>query len=149
MLLMGNAAATVASERQARVLAPLRGDPAAMREAVEEVSANGAPTAASLADAVGRRLPGPKTAERLARERGEAVLASDGCWHTGKEPGDQRHGNILFWASTLEREPFPLSGELEVPWWSQESFEQAVRRLHELTSDLLENGWKEHPRDPR
>lgn len=109
MLPMSNAAATVANERQARALAPLGGDPTAMREAVEEVSANGAPTAASLADAVGRRLPGPKTAERLARERGEAALASDRCWHTGKKPGDQRHGNILFWASTLEREPFPPS----------------------------------------
>ena len=140
---------TPANEAQARALAPLKDDAPAMAAALEEASADGKPTAASIAEAVERRLPGPKTAEKQARERGEAVLSSDGYWYTGKEEGDMRYGNVIFWASMLEREPFPAPGELEVPYWMQESFLQAVRELHGLLTGLLENGWKEHPSDPR
>ena len=117
-------------------------------DAVE--TAEGRPTAADVREAAAkRRLPGPKTAEKQARESGEAVLGSDGYWHTGNDPGDMRYGNVVYWASMLEREPFPDPGDLEVPWWMQEKFEKAVRDVHGVLTDLLENGWKEHPSDPR
>ena len=106
---MSNAAATVANKRQARALAPLRGDPTAMREAVEEGVGQRRADGRVARGRGGASAAWPEAGGAVGGERGEATLASDGCWHTGKVPGNQRHGNILFWASTLEREPFPPS----------------------------------------
>jgi hypothetical protein len=78
---------TLKVESHARELAPLKADPEAMREALEEASAKGKPTAAKVREAVNKRLPGavrtpsepkPSKPEPFCIDPAEAILVADG-----------------------------------------------------------------------
>jgi hypothetical protein len=73
-----------ANDAQARELAPLRADPAALRDAWEEASATGEPTAARVRAAVQERLPETVEDVREFDERTEAICPT--CHGTGRVP---------------------------------------------------------------
>lgn len=124
-------------QSQARELVPLLDQPEQLQEALTEASANGKPTAKKLRDVVQRRLgrPGPKTADRQARDTGEAVLGSDGEWHMPHDPPDSSWMGVQMWADELDKMPPPDS--LAVPSYGQTTFWPAVDRLHTYLAVLL------------
>lgn len=110
---------TPRTESQARELAPLLKQPEQLREAwAEVVDLHPEPTAAQVREVVQQRLPGPKTADRLARETGVAVVASDGLIHTGNPPSDNRWQNITEWADAVRSE-LPPPAELHIPEYAR------------------------------
>lgn len=103
------------SERHARELVPLLDRPDELRQAWQDANqqTDGAPTAATVRDVVRERLPGPKTAAKLARETGLAQPSSDGRIYLpgGSKPTD--YMMIHDCAEWLARVPAP--DDLYVP----------------------------------
>lgn len=68
----------IANERQARELGPIADDPEAVREAWDEASADGKPTAAKIAQAVQRRTTTETTTTNFDPATGEIFEAPSG-----------------------------------------------------------------------
>lgn len=108
-----------ANEAQARELAPLLDKPEVLRETwAEVIEQHPEPTAQQVRDIVQQKRPGPKTADRIARETGVAVIGSDNLIHTGKPPSDTRWQIITEWAEAVRKE-LPPPGDLHVPDYAQ------------------------------
>jgi hypothetical protein len=103
------------NERQARELVPLLDQPDELRDAWQQTQerTGGQPTAAAVRDVVQQRLPGPKTADRIARETGMPQASSDGYIYTGVDPAPTDWVRVCDIAEELERLPSPA--DLYVP----------------------------------
>lgn len=126
------------NERQARELVPLLDRPDDLREAWADANwqTNGAPTAATVRDVVRERLPGPKTAARIARETGVAQPSSDGFIHL---PGGQAPTDYMVihdCAEWLARVPPP--SELYVPDTGRATVLAALDAIESFISRMRE-----------
>lgn len=128
--------APVPNGRQARELAPLLDQPAQLREAWTETveKTNGHPTAAAVREVVRPKLPGPKTAERIARETGRPVVGSDGLIHTGvpEPPGEWIIPSEIV---RLVAE-MPPADELYVPDFAEASLREEIAAIEAWVIDI-------------
>lgn len=123
------------TERVARELAPVlrQHGEEAVREAWAEITAtNPEPTAAQVREHV--RLPGPKTADKQARETGLAVLASDGRWHTGRNDPPPHYEAIFRWAEEVAR--IPDASAIDVPFYA-DGIDEAARTVRDYLDAFL------------
>lgn len=127
------------NERQARELVPLLDNPKSLCEAWEETldQTEDLPTAQAVREVVQRRLPGPKTAEKQARETGKAVLGTDGVWHTGKPPVDTRWQAIREWAEEIKRH-MPPASQVVVPPYAN-GIDEAAEQVRRYVTEFLDS----------
>lgn len=127
----------VPNQRQALELAPLRSHPEALRDAWQEASANGNATAATVREAVTKRLPGPKEAQRIAIQENRVVVGTDGYYTpTSHIDADTRWQIIREWAKAIDRELPEDPADIPIPEYAT-GLEESAERVREYVTRFL------------
>lgn len=125
------------TERQARELAPLLGDADQLRDAWQEANTNGNATAATVREAVARRLPGPREAQRIAIEENRVVVGTDGYYTpTSHIDADTRWQIITEWAKAIDRELPADPADIPIPEYAT-GLEESAERVREYVTRFL------------